>query len=352
MQKELVLEQHSGNGRGAKAASDSAGLDMRDSRGMEAMTDLAGQEPSVLIRALIRNISGAFIGKEQVVSHAVLALVAGGHVLLEDVPGLGKTLLTKAIARSLQADFKRVQFTADLLPSDITGVTIFSQQRQAFSFRKGPVFTNIFLGDEINRATPRTQSSLLEAMEERHVTVDGEVHLLEAPFFVMATQNPVELEGTYALPFAQMDRFMIRLSIGYLERDAEMRMLRQQQQSDPLSRVEAVMDCPTLLHLQNAVRRIRLDEALVGYLVDIVRETREAQQLEFGASPRGSLDVQLFAQAHALLQGRDHVLPDDIKESARLILPHRLIVRRGTRAASVNTRGIIENIVDSIAVPV
>ena len=348
MQKELVSEIHGGNGHPAI----DTGLAMVGNRELSSLSCDDAPAPAVLMRGLIGNISRVFIGKEEVVSHAVLALMAGGHVLLEDVPGLGKTLLTKAIARSMQADFKRVQFTADLLPSDITGVTIFSQERQTFSFRKGPVFTNIFLGDEINRATPRTQSSLLEAMEEQHVTVDGDVHMLDAPFFVMATQNPVELEGTYALPFAQMDRFMIRLSIGYLDRDAEMLMLRQQQRTDPLETVEPVMDCETLLRLQKAVREVRLDEALVGYLVDIVRGTREAQQLEFGASPRGSLDVQLFAQARALLMGRDHVLPDDIKESARLILPHRLIVRRGTRSVSVNTRGIIDHIIDSVAVPV
>ena len=193
------------------------------------------------IRRLVENVSRVFIGKEQVVTHAVLALVSGGHVLIEDVPGLGKTLLAKALARSLAAGFKRVQFTADLLPSDITGVTLFAPERQEFTFRRGPVFTNILLADEINRATPRTQSALLEAMEEQSVTVDGQRHALEWPFFVLATQNPVELEGTYPLPFAQMDRFMVRLSIGYLDRATEMRLLQMQQHDDPLARLEPVM---------------------------------------------------------------------------------------------------------------
>lgn len=304
------------------------------------------------IRALTENISRVFLGKEETVRNAALALVAGGHVLLEDVPGVGKTLLAKAVSRSLAADFKRIQFTADLLPSDITGVTIFSPETREFTFREGPVFTNVLLGDEINRATPRTQSSLLEAMEEQSVTVDGTLYPLPSPFFVVATQNPVELEGTYPLPFAQMDRFMIRLSIGYLERSAEMRMLRSQQTADPLASLPSVMDCPTLLALQAAVRAVAVKEELLGYIVDIVRATRESDSLEYGASPRGSLDLQRFGQALALWQGRDYTLPDDIKQAARLVLPHRLIVRKGLKSASLNARSIIDHLVESVAVPV
>lgn len=308
--------------------------------------------PSAQTRRLIENVSHAFIGKEQVVSHAVLALVAGGHVLIEDVPGLGKTLLAKAITRSLNADFKRIQFTADLLPSDITGVTIFAPERREFSFRKGPVFTNILLGDEINRATPRTQSSLLEAMEENKVTVDGEVYPLPSPFFVMATQNPVELEGTYPLPFAQMDRFMVRLSIGYLDKDAEVEMLKQQRNADPLDSVEPMMDCETLRQIQAAVRNVSIDDTLQGYIVDLVQATRSEASLEYGASPRGSLDLQALSQATALLAGREYVLPDDIKQSARLVLPHRLIARKGTRSVAVNARTVIDHIVGSVPVPI
>ncbi len=301
---------------------------------------------------MIANIARAFLGKEEVVTRAVVALIAGGHVLVEDVPGLGKTLLAKAIAKSLAADFKRIQFTADLLPSDISGVTVYAPERHEFTFRRGPVFTNVLLGDEINRATPRTQSSLLEAMEEQHVTVDGVVHPLESPFFVVATQNPIELEGTYPLPFAQMDRFMLRLSIGYLERASEIEMLRVQRNADPLAKVEAVMDCYVLKQLQSAVREIRIEDSLLGYLVDLVRATRHAESLEYGASPRGCLDIQSFSQAMALLAGRDYVLPDDLKQAARVVLPHRLICRKGTRSVIVNARTVIDHIVDSVPVPV
>jgi MoxR-like ATPase len=304
------------------------------------------------VRLLVDNVSRAFLGKEQVVSQAVLALVSGGHLLLEDAPGLGKTLLAKALAKSLNAEFKRIQFTADLLPSDITGVNIFSPERRDFSFHKGPIFANVLLGDEINRATPRTQSSLLEAMEEEKVTVDGAVYPLPTPFFVMATQNPVELEGTYPLPFAQMDRFMVRLSIGYLDKEAEVKMLKLQKETNPLDRVEPIMDCATLKRIQGAVRQITIEESLQGYIVDIVQATRAEETVEYGASPRGSLDMQAFSQATALLHDREYVLPDDIKTSARLVLPHRLIARKGTRAVAVNARAVVDRIVESVPVPI
>jgi MoxR-like ATPase len=304
------------------------------------------------VAALTASIGQAFLGKDAVVSRAVAALIAGGHVLIEDVPGVGKTLLAKAISKSLSADFKRIQFTADLLPSDITGVTVFAPERHEFTFRRGPVFTNVLLGDEINRATPRTQSSLLEAMEEMHVTVDGMLHPLPEPFFVLATQNPIELEGTYPLPFAQMDRFMVRLSIGYLDRAAEIQMLQHQQKLDPLERVTPVMDSFTLLQIQEAVREVLVEASLAGYLVDIVNATRKEESLEYGASPRGSLDIQSYAQALALMAGRNYVLPDDIKQAARVVLPHRLITRKGTRSAPVSAGTLIDHIVDAVPVPV
>ncbi|MBL6765340.1 MAG: MoxR family ATPase [Verrucomicrobiae bacterium] len=308
--------------------------------------------PAACIQRLVDEVSAVFIGKEEVVANAVLALVCGGHVLIEDVPGLGKTLLAKALARALQADFKRVQFTADLLPSDVTGVTMYSQDTHQFTFRPGPLFSNIVLADEINRATPRTQSSLLEAMEEGSVTVDGIRHALPSPFFVIATQNPVELEGTYPLPFAQMDRFMVRLSIGYLDRANEIRLLRQQQEHNPLEEIRPTLTCEQLEEIRHAVRHVTVDESLAGYLVDIVNATRKTDGLEYGASPRGSLDLQRFSQAAALLDGRDYVIPDDIKRAARLILPHRLIIRKGTRSVSLNATDVIDRVLESIAVPV
>jgi MoxR-like ATPase len=312
----------------------------------------AGVSPAQLAQGLVENVGRVVIGKKEVVTSAVVTMLARGHVLLEDVPGVGKTLLAKALAKSLAGDFKRIQFTADLLPSDVTGVTIYSQERRDFQFRKGPVFSNVLLADEINRATPRTQSSLLEAMEEQNVTVDGVVHPLIAPFFVIATQNPVELEGTYPLPFAQMDRFMCRLSVGYMNRAAEVAMLKAQRTVDPLDAIEPVMDCGTLIQLQRAVRAVTVNDALLDYLVRIVEATRVAESLEYGASPRGSLDLQSFSQGLALLAGRDYVLPDDIKAAARFVLPHRLIVRRGNRSVSVNARNVIDHIVESVAVPI
>lgn len=303
------------------------------------------------LRSLIDSITHAFIGKREVVSQVVLTLASGGHVLIEDVPGVGKTLLAKAVARSLNAHFKRIQFTADLLPSDITGVTVLAPDRHEFTFRRGPVFTNVLLADEINRATPRTQSALLEAMEEHSVTVDGGQHLLEAPFFVLATQNPVELEGTYPLPFAQMDRFMMRVSIGYLDRAAETQLLQDQQSTEPLDAVEPVIACDSVVTLQQTVAEIRVEQALAAYIVDLIHATREDEAFEYGASPRGSLDVQRFSQALALFGGRDYVLPDDIKQAARLVLPHRLITRKGTRSVSANARTLIDHILEAVPVP-
>lgn len=306
---------------------------------------------AALTQGLVENVSRVVIGKKEVVTQAVVALLSGGHVLLEDVPGVGKTLLAKALAKSLAGDFKRVQFTADLLPSDVTGATIFSQERRDFLFRKGPVFTNILLADEINRATPRTQSSLLEAMEEQSVTVDGVLYELPTPFFVIATQNPVELEGTYPLPFAQMDRFVCRLSIGYMTRQAEITMLKAQRASDPLDLIEPVMDCTTLVALQRAVRQVSIAEPVLDYLVRIIEGTRIAEGLEYGASPRGSLDLQAYGQGLALMDGRQYVLPDDIKRAARLVLPHRLIPRKGHRSSAAGGQIIIDQIVNTVPVP-
>ena len=303
-------------------------------------------------RELVENISKVFIGKVDIVKNAVLALLADGHILLEDVPGVGKTLLAKAIAKSISGVFKRIQFTADLLPTDITGVTIYEQNSGKFTFRKGPAFANVLLGDEINRATPRTQSSLLEAMEENQITVDGNIYTLDTPFFVIATQNPIELEGTYPLPFSQMDRFIIRLNIGYLEAEEERQMLKEHRLLSPLDDLKPVIACSIFLKIQELVSSILFSEDLYEYLVKIINATRNSGKLEYGASPRGSLDLMRYSQAAALFDGRDYVLPDDIKKAAPLILGHRVIVKKGTRLASSSNMGIIEEIVESVDVPV
>lgn len=318
----------------------------------EVIEEIDREKATEYSRRLVENISEVFIGKKDTARNAVLALLADGHILLEDVPGVGKTLLAKAIAGSISGVFKRIQFTADLLPTDITGVTVYEQKSGNFTFRKGPVFANVLLGDEINRATPRTQSSLLEAMEENQITVDGTVYKLDAPFFVIATQNPIELEGTYPLPFSQMDRFIIRLGIGYLAAEEEKQMLKLQRLSSPLDDLKSVLTCDVFRKIQESVKKIAVSEELYEYLVKIVNTTRDSTKLEYGASPRGSLDLMRYSQATALFEGREYVLPDDIKWSAPLILGHRVIIKKGTRLASSGNMDIITEIVESVEVPV
>ncbi len=304
------------------------------------------------VTKLIENIETVVIGKHDVIVRAVAALLSDGHILIEDVPGVGKTMLAKAIAKSISGEFRRVQFTADLLPSDITGVNIFQQDTGEFRFRRGAIFTNVLLGDEINRATPRTQSSLLEAMEEQQVTVDGERFPLRRPFFVIATQNPIELEGTYPLPFAQMDRFIVRLRIGYLDSDIESKMLRTRMTENPIAACQHVISCDDLADIQRLVQRIRVSDDLLDYIVAIIHKTRDSAELEYGASPRGSLDLMRYSQALAFIDRRDYVLPDDIKEAAGSVLAHRVIVKKGTRHATLNIDSIIQSIVESVDVPV
>ncbi len=303
-------------------------------------------------RQVADEIETVIVGKRAVVERALTAFLCGGHVLIEDIPGVGKTTLAKSLARALGCVFKRVQFTPDLLPADITGSAIFNQRTAQFEFREGPVFANIVLADEINRATPKTQSSLLECMEERQVTNDGITYELPHPFFVIATENNVDAHGTHPLPEAQMDRFMMRLSIGYPERADEAQILERQMHGSPLADVRVVCTREELIEMQAAVRDVYIDPSLREYVVDVVAATRSHPQILLGASPRGSLFLLHGAQAYAAQQGRTFVLPDDIKLLAPSILAHRIILRPETRLKMTGPAALIAELLERVPVPV
>jgi MoxR-like ATPase len=292
---------------------------MSENAGTQATTALQR------IQMLQKNVGRVFLGRPEVVRHVVTGLLAGGHVLLEDVPGVGKTVLAKSLARSIDVDFRRVQFTPDLLPSDIVGVAIYDQRSGAFEFKPGPIFTHVLLADEINRATPRTQSALLEAMNDAQVTVDRTSHPLPQPFFVIATQNPYEYEGTYPLPESQLDRFMLRIRIGYPSAADEKAVIRAQQTRHPIEDLKPVLRASDVLELQGAVRAVRIEDSVLEYALALVRETRNHKSLMVGGSPRASIALTRAAQAHALLAGRDYVLPDDVKTLAVPVLAHRVL---------------------------
>lgn len=297
-------------------------------------------------------VEKAIVGKPATIRGAVLTMLCSGHLLIEDIPGVGKTTLAKALSRTIGGHFHRVQFTPDLLPTDITGTSVFNQATTDFEFRAGPLFANVVLVDEINRATPKTQSALLEAMEERQVSTDGVTRMLPKPFFVIATQNNIEMTGTYPLPEAQVDRFFARVELGYPSRQAETEILRTQQSAVPLDDVRQVTDLQTMLDAQRAVSLVHVHEAIRDYIVDIVRATRESSLLLHGSSPRGSLHLMHAAQAHSALEGRDFVKPDDVKAVAPLILGHRLIVRGEVRARGTFGPDVIRGVLNSVPTPV
>ena len=301
---------------------------------------------------IMKNISRVIVGKDQTIELLLVALLAEGHVLLEDVPGVAKTLLAKSLAKSIGGSFSRVQFTPDLLPADITGFNIYDQKAGCFAFHAGPVITHVLLADEINRTIPRTQSSLLECMEECQVTVDGQTHPLPAPFFVMATQNPIELEGTFPLPEAQLDRFLLKTRLGYPDRDEEIRIMERFRESDPLEQLNAVVTPDDITKLQQARRGILVSEPVRDYIADMVRATRDHPAVRFGASPRGSLGLMRAAQARATLQGRAYILPDDVKYLAHPVLAHRLILKEEERLRGESTDHIIGELIGRIPVPV
>lgn len=304
------------------------------------------------IGKVLTNINNVIVGKEEEAALSLIALLAQGHVLLEDVPGVGKTMLVRALAKSLDCDFKRIQFTPDLLPSDVTGVSIYNPKELEFEFRSGPILGNIVLADEINRTSPKTQSALLEGMEEKNVTVDGNTIPLKRPFFVMATQNPIEYEGTYPLPEAQLDRFILKLNMGYPTPEQELQMLDITSKNHPIESISAVMTREELISIQEEVQNIYIDPNVQQYIINLVQKTRYSKSIYLGVSPRGSIALMKAAKAYAFMHGRDYVLPDDVKYLAPYVLAHRIILNSEAKYGGLTSDRVIQSVVENTPIPI
>ncbi|MEA3318385.1 MAG: MoxR family ATPase [Bacillota bacterium] len=304
------------------------------------------------VKRILDNIGNVMIGKEHVAELSIVALLAGGHVLLEDVPGVGKTLMVRSLAKSVGANFKRIQFTPDLLPSDVTGSSIYNPKELKFEFRPGPIMGNIVLADEINRTSPKTQAALLEGMEEGSVTVDGNTLSLGNPFFVMATQNPIEYEGTYPLPEAQLDRFLFKMNMGYPSPQEEVNILHTTEKKQPINELQSVITLEELQEMQKQVKEVHVDVTVKEYIVDLVNRTRTHQSVYLGASPRGSVALMKAAQAYAFIHGRDYVLPDDIQYLAPYVLPHRIILKSEAKFEGMTAEQVVKKVIDRTPIPV